>query len=69
MNNIAALAAMEELYALERSEAARRAEYEARRTEAIRRAEAGFGITLGTQGEEYRCGWCYSHLTLISAEF
>lgn len=46
MSNIVALAAMEELYELERSEVARRLEYEAKRNEAIRRAEAGLGVSI-----------------------
>ncbi|KAL5524546.1 hypothetical protein ACEPAF_9686 [Sanghuangporus sanghuang] len=46
MSNMAALAAMEELYQLDRSEAARRAEFEAKRQDAIRRAEAGLGVSM-----------------------
>ncbi|KAL5520089.1 hypothetical protein ACEPAG_1749 [Sanghuangporus baumii] len=46
MSNMAALAAMEELYQLERSEAARRAEFEAKRQDAIRRAEVGLGVSM-----------------------
>lgn len=43
-SNVAALQAMEELYALERSEALRRAEFEMRREEAIRRAEENLSM-------------------------
>lgn len=52
-NNLVALKAMEELYELERSEAARRAEFEARRLEAIRRAEAGLGVSMNFTGAHH----------------